>query len=107
MADLATQKVQAAGSVPTLAPATVSGDRMVWSPTGFLKVSNASGGPINVTLNSIRACDQGFDHDTVVAVAAGATKDISIKDPRFRDSSGWVNITYSAVTSVTVGAFEA
>jgi hypothetical protein len=63
-------------------------------------------GSINVTINSQKACDQGFDHDIVVAVPNGGERLIGPFSDRFADASGQVLITYSGVTSVTVAALE-
>jgi len=43
----------------------------------------------------------------VIAVAAGAEKIIGPFDPRyFTDSNGFLNLSYSAVTSVTVAVIQ-
>jgi len=71
----------------------------------FLRVANGSGSPITVTIDSVVACDQGFDHDLAVAVPAGDEYTIGpIDRARYDDGSGYVQITYSGVTSLTVQA---
>ncbi len=68
-------------------------------------VKNGSAGAITVTANSQVACNQGFDHDQTVSVPAGSELWIGTFAPdRWNDSSGKVQVTYSAVTSVTVAA---
>lgn len=107
MADLALQKLTRAGTAPTFAAASAGGDRFPRTPKSYLHVKNGSGASITVTLNSIKACDQGFDHDEVVTVPAGADRLIGGFDTdRFADAAGYVNVTYSAVTTVTVAAIE-
>lgn len=73
----------------------------------YLEVINAGGSPITVTLNSLSNCGQGHDHNVVVTVPNGERRKIGQLDPgRFSDSSGLVTVTYSGITSVTVGAFS-
>lgn len=104
MATLSLQRVSLAGTAVTLAAAGGSGDRMPVGPTNMLRVSNGSGASITVTVNSIKQCSQGFDHDLSVAVAAGATKDIGPITERFQDTDNLAGISYSATGSVTVAA---
>lgn len=108
MAALSIQKITRTGLVPAYAAAGGSGDTFVNDGATFLHVKNGSAGSINVTVNSQRTCDQGFDHDEVVAVGAGAEKMIGpFRTDRFNDTTtGAVAVSYSATTTVTVGAFS-
>lgn len=104
MATLTVQKPGLTGAVVTLAAAAAGGDTFANDGQTMMKVTNGGVGSINVTVNSQRTCDQGSDHDIVVAVGAGVTKDIGPFDPyRF---GGMLLVTYSGVTSVSVGAYS-
>lgn len=106
MATLAAQKPTLAGLNPSFQAAAGGGDQYPFGSNTFLVVKNGGGASINVTLNSVVACDQGSDHDQVVAVPNGGER--WIKAPtRFADPSGYVGVTYSGVTSVTVAAIDA
>ncbi len=108
MATLTVQTIVLAAITPTYAAAAAGGDAFANNGKTFFHVKNGGAGSINVTVNSQVNCDQGFDHDQVVAVANGAEKMIGpFPTNRFNDTSSppLVQITYSAVTSVTVAAF--
>lgn len=105
MAALPLQAITRAGLNATLQAADAAGDTLIPSERTFLRVNNGSAAAITVTINSVRPCDQGFDHDAVVSVAAGARPDIGPLPPeRFAGAGGVVSVTYSAVASVTVAA---
>lgn len=111
MAALTTQPIVNAGTTEALVAATAGGDTMVPGTRTFLKVNNASASAITVTITCQVPCSYGSGtptHDLVVTVAAGAIRDIGFVDPvRFgRSSDGAAVISYSAVTSVTVGVFS-
>lgn len=105
MATLTVQKTTLGGIVPTYAAAAAGGDEFANDGETYFHVKNASAGSVTVTLDSVRACDQGFDHNSGGAVAAGAE---AVYGPfakaRFNNVSGRVAATYTAVTSVTVAA---
>lgn len=69
----------------------------------LVHIQNAGGVTCNVTVNSVRPCDQGFDHDETFAITAG--NDLLIgpfSQTRFNNASGYVQISYDQVASVTV-----
>lgn len=114
MANLSTEKIKESGTVPTLVAASGGGDA-IDKNTGkeFLYVSNGGGGSINVTFaaQNTDASNSNFGEivkgDRIVAVAAGA---VSLIGPfartAFNDINGRVQVTYSGVTSVTVGVLS-
>lgn len=107
MATLAVQKAVVTGLTPSYSAAAGGGDQFANSGKAMLHIKNGSGGSINVTVNSQTNCSQGFDHDAVVAVPAGAERMIGpFPKGRFDDANGNVQITYSAVTSLTVAVVE-
>jgi hypothetical protein len=108
MATLTAAQVTVAGTTETLVAAGGAGDKVAPSAVLWLEVVNGSGGSINVTLDNVTLSNHGVDDDVVVAVPAGARKKINLGDAtRFANpTDGLIAWTYSAVTSVTVGAFR-
>lgn len=73
----------------------------------YVHVRNGSGAPITVTLDSVRSCDQGFDHNEIVSVPAGADRLIGPLPPeRFNNAEGRATVLHSAIATVTVGVFS-
>ena len=60
-----------------------------------------------MTIVSAKTCNQGFQHDLTVSVAAGSDKMIGpFSADRFNNDQGQVSVTYDAVTAVTVAALQ-
>lgn len=99
-------------TTPTLAAASGGGDAFVNDGRTFLMVTNGGGGSINVTLVVQRANVKVPGAGTVVftsivtAVPNGTTRFIAVPTGPYNDANGRVQVTYSGVTSVTVGAFR-
>lgn len=107
MAQLTIQTIATTGLAPTYAAAAAGGDAFLNDGATYFHVKNGSGASINVTVNSVTACDQGFDHDQVVAVPAAGERILGpFPSQRWNDASSNVNMSYSAVTSVTVAAVK-
>lgn len=110
MATLTVQQIVATTTAlgPTYASATSTGDDFPNDGQTFFHVKNTNGSPVNVTINSIKACDQGSDHDIVVSVpATTGDKMIGPFPPsRYNDGNGRVQVTYASVTGVTVAAIK-
>jgi hypothetical protein len=104
MAKLTVQKMGLGGLAPTFAAADAAGDNFDNTGQEYLHVKNGSAAAITATVDSVRACNQGFDHDASVSVPAGGERLIGPFHPyRFGVST---QIAYSAVTSVTVAAVQ-
>src|SRR6266540_2006220 len=103
MATLAVSDVVRAGGVADGAAAAGGGDAFAHTGAELLVVKNGSVSSINVTLVTQATVEGNAVADPVVAVGAGVTKAIG-PFPRyiFGDANGLVQVTYSAVTSVTV-----
>jgi hypothetical protein len=111
MATLATQTVNRAGVNQTLSAANGGGDAMAVGSGMFLRAKNASGGNITVTI-AIPAGASGYPnvaYTSTAVVVPLTTGDMLIgpisslyADP----TTGLATITYSGVTSLTVGAFN-
>lgn len=107
MANLTTQTVVGSGLAPAFAAAAAGGDKVAPGDDTFLVVKNADASAKTVTVDSARPCDQGVDHDLVVVVPAGGERWIGpLVANRFAGADGLVSVSYSAVTSVTVGAVK-
>jgi hypothetical protein len=107
MAVLAAQSIARTGITPTFAAATVSGDTFVNDERMFIRVKNAAGAPITVTVTPARTVDGLTPAGRQVTIEA-TTGDKSI-GPFSNSDYGVdsvVSVTYSAVTSVTVGLFR-
>lgn len=109
MALLAAQQPTPAGTVITLVSAAGGGDTYRVVPGTSIRVKNADATSKTVTVVSYKTpASTGLtDAGLVVPVAAGTEKEIRIPDgelDRFiNPATGVGSITYSAVTSVTVG----
>jgi hypothetical protein len=109
MALLTVQTPSLSGVEPTFAAATATtGDTFANSGREVLYVKNGAGVSTDVTIDSVTACDQGFDHDIVVTVLAG---DEAIIGPfptgRFNDGGGLVEVICDPVATVTIAAIRA
>lgn len=105
MANLTPQVIVLTGITPTLVAAEAGGDEFVNSGRDFIHIKNGDASPIDVTINSQVNCNQGVDHDAVISVPATTGEKFigPFAKDRFNDPAGKVQITYSAVTSVTIG----
>lgn len=107
MATLNVQRVSLIGLAPVFVAASVGGDEFVNSGRAVLHVKNDDTTNKTVTVNSQTPCNQGFDHDVVVTVPASGELVIGpFPKNRFDDANGKVQVTYSAVTAVTVAVVE-
>lgn len=104
MAVLPVQKSLAdIGVVLTYQAAASGGDTFANSARERLRVHNGGGASITITIAGQKKCNQGFLHDSVTPLAAGAEILLGPFDSfRFNDPTGKVHVAYSAVTSVTV-----
>jgi hypothetical protein len=105
VADLTVQTISLPGLSPAFAAAAVGGDAFPNSGREYLHVKNGGGSEVTVTVDSQAACNQGYDHNAVVAVPASEERLIGpFPKARFNDANDKVQVAYSDVTSVTVAA---
>ena len=106
MAVLTVAVLKHTGHTPALVAAAGGGDDFPNDGRTFLHVKNASGSPINVTIDSKRKCSQNAEHDVVVSIPATTGEKLIGPFPidEFSDTNGRCNVTYSGVTSLTVQA---
>ena len=95
-----------AGATFSPAAAAGGGDKFVNTGNELLYIKNGGGSSINLTLDAQAVAGLPIT-DPVIAVAAGAEKIVGPFDPRyFTDASGFLNLSYSGVTSVTVAVIQ-
>ena len=101
------QTVDIIGEVITFAAANIDGNYFANDGLTYLHVKNGGTGPIIVTINSVKNCSYGFDHDLSIIIANDIEKVIGFfSKKRFNTVDGVVEITYSGITAVTVAAVK-
>lgn len=106
MAQLTVQQITQEGLAAAFVAASGGGDSYQPNPHTFLAVKNGSGSSINVTIaTTAEEYGEPID-DIVVAVPAGDTVFLGPFQPGevAQPDTGLADITYSAVTTVTVAA---
>lgn len=103
---LTSTQIVLAGVELELEAATADGNYFPCSGKDVFVINNASASPVTVTFDSKRLV-YGTDVNPAVVIPAGETHLIGpfLKE-RFDDGDGYVHLTYSAVTDVTVGVFK-
>lgn len=100
---LTVQVCSLAGLTPSYVAANVDGNFFPNSGKEFIHIKNAHTSPQTITINSQTNCNQGFDHDDAVVVTNAQERMIGpFPKDRFNDGSGYVQITYSGVTALTL-----
>jgi hypothetical protein len=88
------------------AAAAGGGDKFLNTGNELLYIKNGGGSTITLTLDAQTVSGLTIT-DPTVSVAAGAEKIVGPFDPRyFCDANGYLNLSYSAVTSVTVAVIQ-
>jgi hypothetical protein len=109
MANLATQNITRAGVAPTYVAAAGGGDTFTPDDRTYIHVKNASGGAITVTVvtPAVVIPDMAIA-DTAVSVPAAGERILGPFPPQYYadPADGLADITYSGVTSLTVGVFK-
>ena len=111
MALLATQNVVVTGLAPTYSAAAGGGDTCAAGRSTYLVVKNAGGSPVTVTVGTYpdtSAWGTAIPDLTVSVPATTGERWIGpfTPDSTFLHPDGTVHISYSGVTSVTVGCFS-
>jgi hypothetical protein len=104
MALLVAQDIDRSGLNPVLSASDVAGDEFVNTGKEFIVIDNASGSPVSVTLDIQATVDSQAVTDRVVSVPAGEQRYIGpFKPSIYNDGDSHMNVSYSAVTSLTTG----
>lgn len=84
------------------------GDEFVNDGKTYIHLKNTNAATRTVTVNSQVNCSQGFDHNVSVTVGAttGEAKVGPFPTARFNDATGKVQLTYDAVTNLTIAIFS-
>lgn len=111
MPDLTIKTLTLSDADPAVVAADAGGDAVLADEDTALLLDNQDVSSTNVTLTSqITAAPGIAAADVVIAVAAGEQRVVSFKQAahlsRLKDSAGKVQLTYSSVTSLSVGAFK-
>ncbi|HEY5834980.1 hypothetical protein [Streptomyces sp.] len=108
MATLTANSIASGGTLNNPVAASAGGDKV--QPVGdrvFIEVTNGGGSSITVTVPSYATVRGQAAADRTVTIAASATKKIPIyADLNTNPADGLASITYSGVTTVTVGAYR-
>lgn len=108
MATLTPTSISAAGTLNSTSNAAVGGDKV--KPIGdrvFVEITNGGGSSITVTIPSYASVRGQAAADRTVTIAASATKKVPIyADLNTNPADGLASITYSAVATVTIGAYR-
>lgn len=110
MATLTVQQAVPAGLNPSYASADGTGDEFAWGRHTFLHVKNGDASEHTATIASQYSSDPPglTSNDLAVAIPAGEERIIGPLDEHaYKDSDGMVQVSYDAVTSVTVAAISA
>lgn len=108
--DLAPQTIAGTGLAPAYTAANVDGHAVLNRGEMFLHVKNGGAAPVNVTLVTPSTVRGRAVADDVVAVPAAGERMIGPFDPNLFDfgsgaDANKMHVDFSAVTSVTLGAF--
>jgi hypothetical protein len=109
VATLATQTISVLGIVPAYSAAAGGGDAFTPTERTYLHVKNGGGSPITVTIVTPGEAAPNISiADVAVSVSNGSEQIIGpFPAGLFQSAStGLASITYSGVTSVTVGCFR-
>jgi hypothetical protein len=109
MALLTTVTATLAGTNPGFVAANAGGDTMQYQPNSFLHVRNASGSSVTVTVVVPGNTEFGVAQPdpTVSVPATTGERLIRLTQGLVDPATGLINVTYSAVTSVTVAVISA
>lgn len=109
MAELTVQNIDKVGTTPTYAAASSGGDTWINGPRTFLHIKNADVGShtasIAAKVTQIIVPDHGEITIAGIAVAIPAADEKMFTVPH-GSYGGKPTVTYDAVTSVTIGAFD-
>jgi hypothetical protein len=107
MALIAVQPVPVSGLAPSYVSASAGGDQAPIGTGLFLEVRNGGGASITVTVVTPGNYKGLAIADTALVIPAAGNGLIPLDSVYRNPSTGRADITYSAVTSVTVGVLQA
>lgn len=106
MAVIDYQKLSHLGSAATFVAAAGGGDKVLPNARGLVLIRNADATATTVTI-VVPGTAYGIARpDYTLSVAAGATGAFSGLPPDLLDTDGYISLTYSKVTSLTIAVVE-
>lgn len=106
MALLTPQQIDIDGLEPVFAAASAGGDTVSPDDRVYVEVINGDGTDTTVTVVVPGTTYAQANPDVAVVVTAGERRKIGPFPRAIADTDGLVDLTYSKVTSLTVGAFR-
>lgn len=104
--EVAELRREGVADILSITPTATHGNKVRFDPGAWVEVFNGSGSPITVTVHVSRTIDDQTVTDRAISIDAGARKKIGPFANDYRQADGWVWLTFSAVTSVTMAAFR-
>lgn len=104
-----TISAQASTALTSLAAASAGGDTVAYAANQLLRVKNASGSSVTVTIATPGTLPTGDAYPDKAITVPATTGDVMIKiSPELYGdgATGLVSWTYSAATSVTVAVYQ-
>lgn len=103
----AEQLTRSPGLSPTFTAADVAGDSFANDGRTMFRWKNTSGAPITVTIPLVTTVDgQAITSKTISVPATTGDVQTDVFPADYNDTLGRVNVTYSAVTSLTVACYK-
>lgn len=95
--------ISGTGLKPLYTACSADGDQFLNSGRDFIHIKNGAVSPQTVTAVGQTPCNEGSLHDLVIAIPASEERMIGpLPTTRFNDVNGYVQLTYSAVVTLTI-----
>ena len=108
MATFSVQSYDRSGLNPSYAAAAGGGDEFVNAGVEFIHVKNDDASSMDLTIVTQNTSDDLAVADRVISIPAGEERIIGpFPTGIYNDANGKVQLTYSSVTSLTVGVIKA
>lgn len=107
MATLTVQEISRAAITPSFGAAAGGGDQFANDGRTYVHIKNGGASPITLTVVTQMTVDGKAVADDAITVTNAQERVIGPFPPGiYNDANGMVQLTYSAVTSVTLGTFR-
>lgn len=107
MAELSTEVITQAGISPTFNSAAAGGDSFTHGAKTYIHIKNDDASSHTVTVASQYTATPGIGPvDLAITVPAGEERIAGPFNSNFKDSGGDVQLTYDAVTQLTVAVLQ-
>jgi len=107
MATLTVQEISRSAITPSYGAAAGGGDQFPNDGRTYLHIKNGGGSSITLTVATQMTVDGKAVADDAITVTNAQERIVGPFPPGiYNDANGMVQLTYSGVTSVTVGAFR-